>query len=207
MTITNLDMQLGTTRFTGSGTTIGELDAYYKGASRQRETARVSTNTKLPRTNKVTPPLVTALMDNGASMEEASTRIVDKMGEQIEQMSIRMSELERSVHVERESLREEINRNRQEVNKSEKRLKDRTDKLLVRIMSQMKLEAEEREKRLRSDLEQVRCSQEQTIGTLDTWVDAMLERSTQAIMDSILGKGVDPKLVENTQGRLAENRE
>ena len=30
-------------------------------------------------------------------------------------MSIRMSELERAVHVERESLREEINRNRQEV--------------------------------------------------------------------------------------------
>ena len=32
----------------------------------------------------------------------------------MKQMSIRMSELERAVHIERESLREEINRNRQE---------------------------------------------------------------------------------------------
>ena len=36
-------------------------------------------------------------------MEEALTRIGDSMGEQSEHMSIRMSELERSVHVERES--------------------------------------------------------------------------------------------------------
>ena len=46
-------------------------------------------------------------------MEEALTRIVDLMGEQSEQKSIRMSELERAVNVERENLREEINCNRQ----------------------------------------------------------------------------------------------
>ena len=40
-------------------------------------------------------------------MEEALTRIVDNMSEQKEQMSIRMIELERAVHIERESLREE----------------------------------------------------------------------------------------------------
>ena len=68
----------------------------------------------------MTPPLVTPLVDNGASIEEALTNI----GEQNEQMSLRMSELERAVHVERESLREEINRNRQEISRSEKRLKE-----------------------------------------------------------------------------------
>ena len=61
-----------------------------------------------------------------ASLEEALNNIVGSIGEQNEQMSIRMSELERAVHVERESLREEINRNRQEVDRSEKRLKERT---------------------------------------------------------------------------------
>ena len=40
---------------------------------------------------------------------------MDSMGEQSENMSIEMSEQERAVHVGRESLREETNRNRQEV--------------------------------------------------------------------------------------------
>ena len=62
----------------------------------------------------MTPPLVTPLVDNGAPIEEALTNIVDSIGEQNEQMFLRMSELERAVHVERESLQEEINRNRQE---------------------------------------------------------------------------------------------
>ena len=44
-------------------------------------------------------------MDNGASLEEALNNIMDSLGEQNEQMSIRMSELERAVHIERESLR------------------------------------------------------------------------------------------------------
>ena len=50
-------------------------------------------------------------MDNGASIEEALTNIEGSIGEQNEQMSLKMSELERAVHVERENLREEINRN------------------------------------------------------------------------------------------------
>ena len=48
------------------------------------------------------------------------------MADQNEQMSIRLNELEKGDHVQRESLRMEVNRNRQEVSKSEKRLKDRT---------------------------------------------------------------------------------
>ena len=78
--LANSNMQSGKTRVTGSGTTLGELEVEYKGTSRQRRTARVSTITKLPGTNKVTPTLETSLMDNGASMEEALTRIVDSLG-------------------------------------------------------------------------------------------------------------------------------
>ena len=66
----------------------------------------------------MTPPLVTPLVENGASIEKALTSIVESIGEQNEQMSLRMSELERAVHVERESLREEIDCNRQEVSRS-----------------------------------------------------------------------------------------
>ena len=40
------------------------------------------------------------------------------MGEQSEKMSIKMSELERAVHVLRESMRKEINRRRQAVSRS-----------------------------------------------------------------------------------------
>ena len=65
----------------------------------------------------MTPRVVTPLVDNGTSLGEALTRIECCMGDQSEQMSIRMSELERELHVERESLRWEINRSRQEVSR------------------------------------------------------------------------------------------
>ena len=109
------------------------------------------------------------------------------IGEQNEQMSLRLSELERAVHVERESLREEINRNRQEVSRSEKRLKKRTDEHLVKHLSRMTREAEQRELRLRDDWAKLRVQQEQTLGTLDTKIDAMMERRTQAIMNRLDG--------------------
>ena len=89
-------------------------------------------------------------MDNRALMEEALTRTVDSMGGQTEQMSIRMGELESAVHVERESLREEVNRNRQEVSRSENRMKERTDEYLAKNLSRMTSEAEQRERRLRN---------------------------------------------------------
>ena len=80
--------------------------------SRQRIKARISTSTKLPGIDRLTPRLVTPLVDNGASLKEALNNIVGNIGEQNEEMSIRMSKRERAVHVERESMREEINPNR-----------------------------------------------------------------------------------------------
>ena len=94
---------------------------------------------------------------------------------------------ERAVHVERENLREEINRNRQEDSRSEKRLKERTDEHSAKNLSRMTREAEQRELRLRDGMEQLRIQQEQTLGTLDTKIDAMIERRTQAIMDMLEG--------------------
>ena len=155
-------------------TSTGILDR--EKSSRQRAKARISTSTKLPGTDRVTPPLVTPLVDNGAALEEALNNIVGSIGEQNEQMSLRMSELERAVHIERESLREEINRNRQEVGRSEKRLKERTDKHIAKNLSRMTREAEQRELRLRDDMEKLRIQQEQSLGTLDTKIDAMMER-------------------------------
>ena len=51
----------------------------------------------------------------------------------------------------------------------------------------MTREAEQRELRLRDDLENLRTQQEQTLGNLDTKIDAMMERRTQAIMDRLVG--------------------
>ena len=171
--------------------------------SRQRVKARISTSTKLPGTDRVTPPLVTPLVDNGAALEEALNNIVDSLGDQNEQMSLRMSELERAVHIERESLREEINRNRQEVGRSEKRLKERTDEHIAKNLSRMTREAEQRELRLRDDMEKLRIQQEQSLGTLDTKIDAMMKRRTQAIMDrldGLLSRESGPKEGEPNSG-------
>ena len=100
------------------------------------------------------------------------------IGEQNEQMSIRMSEVERAVHVERENLREEINRNRQEASRSEKRLKERTDDHLAKNLSRLTREAEQRELRLSDYTEKLRTQLEQTLGILDTQIDAMMKRRT-----------------------------
>ena len=136
-------------------------------------------------------PLVTPLVDNRAMIEEGLTRIVDSICEQNEQMSLRISELERAVHVERESLREEISRNRQEVSRSEKLLKKRTDEYVAKSFSRKMRETEERERRSRGD----------------TRIDAMMERGTQAIMDrldDLLGKktGAAQGIEEHTCERL-----
>ena len=50
-----------------------ELETDYEETSRQRGKTRVPNSTKLPGANTVTPPLVTSLVDNGVSMEEALT--------------------------------------------------------------------------------------------------------------------------------------
>ena len=157
--MTNSEMRTGKNRNTGLCNPPADPEVDHEKTSRQKIKTRVSTRIKLPGTDRVTPPLLTPLADNGASIEEALTNIVGSIGEQNEQMSLRMSELERAVHVERENQREEINRSRQEVNRSEKRLKERTDEHL----------------------------EEQSLGTFDTKIDVMMERRTEAIMDRLDG--------------------
>ena len=201
--MTNSEQQTGENRNTGLGDALADPEVDSEKTSRQRIRARISTSTKLPGTDRVTPPLVTSLVDNGVAIEEALNSIVGSIGEQNEQMSIRMSELERAVHVERESLREQINRNRQEVGRSEKRLKERTDEHIAKNLSRMTREAEQRELRLRDDMEKLRTQQEQTLGTLDTKLEAMMERRTQAIMDrldGLLGSRSGPREGETNSG-------
>ena len=185
--MTSSEPQTGESRTRGLGNALADPEIDKEKTSRQRVKARISTSTKLPGIDRVAPPLVTPLVNNGAALEEALNNIVASLGEQNEQMSIRMSELERAVHIERESLREEINRNRQEVGRSEKRLKERTDEHMAKNLSRMTREAEQRELRLRDDMEKLRIQQEQSLGTLDTKIDAMMERRTQAIMDRLDG--------------------
>ena len=201
--MTNSEQRNGENRNTGLGDALADPEVDSEKTSRQRMRARISTSTKLPGTDRVTPPLVTPLVDNGVALEEALNSIVGSIGEQNEQMSIRMSELERAVHVERESLREEINRNRQEVDRSEKRLRERTDEHIAKNLSRMTREVEQREVRLRDDMEKLRTQQEQTLGTLDTKLEAMMERRTQAIMDrldGILGSRSGPREGEPNSG-------
>ena len=185
--MTKTEPRTGENRNKGLGEALTDPELDSEKTSRQRIRARISTSTKLPGTDRVTPPLVTPLVDNGAALEEAFNNILGSIGEQNEQMPIRMSEQERAVHVERESMREEINRNRQEVGRSEKRLKERTDEHIAKNLSRMTREAEQRELRLRDDMEKLRTQQEQTLGTLDTKLEAMMERRTQAIMDRLDG--------------------
>ena len=147
VSMTNSEMRTGENRNTGLSNAPADSEVDNEKTSRQRIKARISTSNKLPGIERVTPPLVTPLVDNGVSIEEALTNIVGSIGEQNEQMSIRMSELKKAVRVERESLREEINRNRQAVCRSEKRLKERTDEHLAKNLSRMTGEAEQKQLR------------------------------------------------------------
>ena len=116
--MTNSETRTGENRNIGLSAASADPEVDNEETSRQRIKARISTSTKLPGIDRVTPPLVTPLVENGTSFEEALNNIVGSIEEQNEQMSKRMSELERAVHIERECLREEINRNRQEVGRS-----------------------------------------------------------------------------------------
>ena len=151
--MTNSEVLPGNNSYTGPSNPSAEPEEDYEETSRQRGKTRVSTSTELPGTDRVTPPLVTALVNNGASFEEALTSILDGIGEQNEQIPLRMSELERTVHVERDGLREKIDRTKKEVSRSEKRSKERTDEYLAKSLSRMTREAEQRETRLRDDME------------------------------------------------------
>ena len=144
-TMTNSETRTGESRNKELDNALADPEVINEKTSKQRIKARISTSTKLPGIDRVTPPLVTPLLDNGAALEEALNNIVGSIGEQNEQMSIRMSELERAVHIERECLREELNRNRQEVGRSKKRLKERTEEHIAKNLSRMTREAEQRE--------------------------------------------------------------
>ena len=67
----------------------------------------------------------------------------------------------------------------------------------------MTREAEQRELRLRDDMEKMKTQQEQTLGTLDTKIDAIMESRTQAIMDrldGLLGSRSGPREEEPNSG-------
>ena len=67
----------------------------------------------------------------------------------------------------------------------------------------MTREAEQRQLRLREDIEKLIIQQEQTLGTRDTKIDAIMERRTQAIMDrldGLLGSRIGSKNGEPNSG-------
>ena len=85
--MTNPEQGGGENRNTGLGDALADPEVDSEKTSRQRIKARISTSTKLPGTDRVTPPLVTPLVDNGVALEEALNSIVGTIGEQNEQMS------------------------------------------------------------------------------------------------------------------------
>ena len=77
------------------------------------------------------------------------------------------------------------------------------DEYIAKNLSRMTREAEQRELRLRDDIENMRIQQEQSLGTLDTKIYAMMERRTQAIMDrldGLLGSKSGPREMEPNSG-------
>ena len=98
VSMTNSEMRTGESKNTGLSNAPADPEVDNEKTSRQIIKARISTSTKLPGIDRVTPPLVTPLMDNGVTIEEALTNRVGSIGEQNEQMFIRMSEVERVVH-------------------------------------------------------------------------------------------------------------
>ena len=69
VTGTNWELQPGKNKNAGPSNPPADPEADYEETSMQRSKTRVSTSTNLPGTDRVTPPLVTRLVDNGASIE------------------------------------------------------------------------------------------------------------------------------------------
>ena len=78
---TSSEPQTGESRTRGLVNALADPEIEKEKTSRQRVKAQISTSTKLPGTDRVTPPLVTPLVDNGAALEEALNNIVDSLGE------------------------------------------------------------------------------------------------------------------------------
>ena len=73
-------------------------------------------------------------------------------------------------------------------------MKEKNDEHLAKNLPWMTRDAEQREIRLRDDMRKLTTQQEQTLGTLDTKIYAMMEKRTQAIMDRLDG------LLDNMSG-------
>ena len=77
------------------------------------------------------------------------------MNEQEEHNSKILSDLKSETHIEREGLRGEILRSKNEPSQNEKPVMERTDDYLARNFVALTREAEQREQRLRDDMEQL----------------------------------------------------
>ena len=64
VTMTNSEVQPGKNKNIGPCDPPANPEVDYEETSRQRSTTRVSTSTKLPASDRVTPTLVTPLVDN-----------------------------------------------------------------------------------------------------------------------------------------------
>ena len=63
--MTSSELQAGESRNRRLGNALADHEVDNEKTSRQRGKDRISTSTKLPGTDRVTPPLVTPLVDNG----------------------------------------------------------------------------------------------------------------------------------------------
>ena len=82
--MTNSETRTGENRNLGLGNASADPEVDSEKTSRQRIKARILTSMKLPGIDRVTPPLVTPLVENGASLVEALNNIVGSIGEQNE---------------------------------------------------------------------------------------------------------------------------
>ena len=77
--MTNSEPQTGESRNRGLGNALANPEVDNEKTSRQRVKTRISTSTKLPGTDRVTPPLVTPLVDNGPALEEGLNNLVESL--------------------------------------------------------------------------------------------------------------------------------
>ena len=75
--MTNSEMRTGENRNAGLSNAPADPEVDNEKTSRQNIKARISTSTKLPGIDRVTPPFVTPLVETGASIEEALTNILN----------------------------------------------------------------------------------------------------------------------------------
>ena len=72
VSMTNSETRTGENRNKGLGNASADPEVDNEKTSRQRIKARISTSTKLPGIDRVAPPLVTPLVENGRSFEQHS---------------------------------------------------------------------------------------------------------------------------------------